>query len=53
VTRELHALKNNPIQLPLEAIIEVVFIPLVVHSTLSGKGQLSLKWWMSGIEKCL
>ncbi len=53
MTKEPHALKNNPIQVPLETIIEIVFIPLAIHSTLSGKGQLSPEWWTSGIEKCL
>jgi hypothetical protein len=53
MTRDFHVPRNNPIQVPLETIIEEVFFPLVVHSTFSGKGQLSLEWWTNGIEECL
>jgi hypothetical protein len=40
VTTNLHALKKNVTQVPLETSIEVVFIPLNVHSTFSGNDQL-------------
>ncbi len=53
MTKDLHALKNNATQVPLETTIEVVLIPQDVHSTLSGNNQLSAKWWTSEIENCM
>jgi hypothetical protein len=53
VTKHLHAFRNNATQVPLEITIEVVLIPLIVHSTFNGKEELSPKWWMCGIEECM